>query len=152
SALQVRRDEQDALRVRVVRAWSIHPHPERVTGPRARRADIRVAVVSIDAPRGEHALRVSVFTGAADVIHGLVRLACLERAANAVGEVVERFVPRHALPFSLAPLSNASQRKEDALGIGDLVEGRRAFRAISPAAARMVRIALELADVFRLLI
>ena len=138
--------------VRVVGARAIHPHPERVARARARRANVRVAVVAIHAPRGEHAFGVPVFARAADVIHHLVRLARLDRAADAAGEIVERLVPRDALPLPFTARSRAFQRKEDAFRIRDLVERRRSLRAIPPATSRVVGISLELADLFRLLI
>src|SRR5262249_51813044 len=55
-------------------------------------------------------------------------------------------------PLSFTARARAAQGKENSLGVSDLVERRRAFRAIAAAAARMVRIALELANLVRLVI
>src|SRR6185312_13642068 len=120
-------DEQNTIRVRVIRVGTVHPHPEGVAGAGARRADVRVAVVAVDAPGGEHALGVAVFPRAADVVHDLVRRAALDRGANAPGEIVECHVPAHALPLPLAARTGAAQRIENALGIVDLVERGRTF-------------------------
>src|SRR6185503_8074648 len=81
-----------------------------------------------------------------------LRPAFDERFANAAGDVVERLVPRHALPLTAAARTDAAQRVLDPLGIVDLVERRRALRAVAPAAAGMLGIAFELLDAQRFLV
>ena len=43
-------------------------------------------------------------------------------------------------------LAGAPQRVEDAIGVVELVDGRRALGAVAPAAARVHRVAFDLAD------
>src|SRR6185503_16430256 len=73
-----------------------------------------------------------------------------DRLADARGDVGHRLVPRDALPAVLAALPGALQRVEDAVGIVDLVEGRRPLRAVAPARARVLGVALELTNFERL--
>src|SRR5581483_4504884 len=55
-------------------------------------------------------------------------------------------VPRDALPLAGATFAGAPQRVEDPVRIGDLVERRRPLRAVAPARARVLRVALQLSD------
>ena len=71
-------------------------------------------------------------------------------APDPAGDVVERLVPAHALPAVAAARARAPQRIQDAVGVGDLVERRRALGAVAPARARVLRVALELAHLQRL--
>jgi hypothetical protein len=128
----------------MVGARTVVAHPELVAGAAARGADVGVRVVAVDAPGREHALGVAVLPGAAHVVHHVVRPFLDERLANAPGDVVERRVPRDALPAVLAALAGAPQRKEDAVRVVDLVERRRPLRAVAPARAGVIRVALEL--------
>ena len=144
--LQVRREQQDRLRVRVIGRWAIVAAPEEVAEPRRRRADVRVAVVAVDAPRLQHAVGVAVLAGAADVIHDFVAAVLDDRAAEARGDVVERLVPRHLLPAPAAALALALQRIQNPVGILELIRRDDALRACAPAAAGMRRVALDLAD------
>src|SRR5205807_9127547 len=63
----------------------------------------------------EHPLGVAVLALAPDVVHDRVRTIFLERTADATRDVVERIVPAHALPATLAPRTGAVQRIEDAV-------------------------------------
>ena len=85
--------------------------------------------------------------GPADVVHDLVRGAP-RRAPCGCGPPMSSStssqVTRSHLPA--AARARALQRVEDALGVVDLVERRRALGAVAPAAARVGRVALELAD------
>src|ERR1700730_9256061 len=106
-----------------------------------------MAVVPVDSPGVQDALIVDQFmAGTADVIENLLGAALAQRAADSPGEIIERFVPRHALPLALAAASRPPHRIEDALGIADLVDRRRPFGAVAAAAARMSGFAFELAD------
>src|SRR5690242_1935161 len=88
----------------------------------------------------------------ADVIEDLVAASLGQCCANTSSEIVEYFVPGHSLPFACATLTDALERIKNALRIIHLVECRGTLGAIAPAAARMGRIALELADAAGLLI
>ena len=59
---------------------------------------------------------------------------------------VERLVPRHPLPLALAALAVAPQRIEDPIRILELVRRDDALGAGAAAAARVQRIAFDLAD------
>src|SRR5262249_17525518 len=67
-------------------------------------------------------------------------------------DVVEDFVPAHAFPLAAAARSLATHRVENPLRILYLIERRRTFRAVTPTAARMHRIAFELLDAQRVLV
>src|SRR5207244_9522532 len=58
----------------------------------------------------------------------------------------ERLVPRHARPPASAPLSVTAQRVENPVRILELIRRDHALRAGAAAAARMQRVALDLAD------
>src|SRR5262249_41204827 len=149
--LQVRGEQQDEARVRVVGGRPVHAVPERVAGPRARRAHVRVAVVAVDAPGVEDALQVDeLVAGPAEVVHDLALPSVDERLADAPADVVEHLVPRDALPSPAPARPDAAQRIADALGIVHLIEGRRSLGAVAPSASRMRRVALELLDRERL--
>ena len=150
--LEVRRDEQDRLRVRMVRARTVDAAPELEAGASAGGADVRVRVVTVDAPRGEHALREAVLTGATHVVHHLVVASGRDRRADAQRDLVERLVPADALPATLATVADAPHRVEDAVRVGDLVVDRGALRAVASARTRRLGVALELADLQRVLV
>ena len=149
-ALEVGGQEQHEARVGVIRGRPVEPHPERVARAGARRADVRVAIVPVDAPGVKHALQVDqLVPRPAQVIHDLLRPAVDQRAPDAARDVVERLVPRHALPLAAAARPLAPQRIADALRVVHLVERGRALGAVPPAAAGMHGIALELLDAAR---
>ena len=51
AGLEVRADEQNDVGVRMIGTRTIEAHPELIAAARARRADVRVRVVAVDAPR-----------------------------------------------------------------------------------------------------
>jgi len=106
-----------------------------------------VAVVAVDSPGVEDALQVDqLVAGPAEVIHHFLRPPLDQRLPDPARDVVERLVPRDALPLAAATLARAPHRITDALGIVDLVERGRALRTVAAAAAGMDGIALELLD------
>src|SRR5258708_2593848 len=113
---------------------------------RGRRADVRVAVVAVDAPGLQHPVRVAVLARTADVVHQFVPAAFLDRGANAAADVAERLVPRDARPLACAALARAAQGIQDAVGILELVRRDDALGARAAAAARVHRVAFDLAD------
>ena len=139
AGLQVRADQQNKARVGVVGRGTVHAAPDVVAETRRGGADVGVAVVPIHAPRAQHALHVAVVSWAPDVVHHLVAAVFDNGGANFGGEGVQRLVPGRALPLALAALARALQGIEDALRVVDLVDGGRAFGAVAPAAAGMVR-------------
>src|SRR5262249_42002952 len=144
---QVRGEQQDEPRVGVVGRRAVHAVPEGVACARARRADVGVAVVAVDAPGVEDALEVDeLVAGPAEVVHDLALPSLHQRLPDALPDVVEHLVPRDALPAPSTARADAAQRIADALGIGHLVQRRRAFGAIASAAAGMRRVAFELLD------
>src|SRR4029453_1108973 len=73
-----------------------------------------------------------------------------DRLADAPGDVRECLVPGHALPAVLAALARPLQRIEDAIRVVHLVERRRPLRAVAARRARVLGVALDLADLERL--
>ena len=130
---EVAADQDDDAGVGVVRARPVHSHPPVEASSGAARTDVRVRVVSVDAPGREHALGESVLTRAADVVHDLVVPVFLQRLADAGGNVVERLVPRHPLPLPFSTAAGALERMENPVGIRDLVERGRALGAVAAA-------------------
>ncbi len=124
----------------------VHAAPDVVAEARRGGADIGMAVVPIHAPRAQHALHVAIVSRSPDVVHHLVAAVLTNGGAYFGGESVQRLVPRRALPLALAALARALQGIQYALWIVDLVDGGRAFGAVAPATARMVRVALKLLD------
>src|SRR5690349_5111499 len=129
----------------MVRRRPVHPVPECIAGARARRADVGVAVVTVDAPGMEHALQIDeLVPRTPEVIHDFLLASLDERLPNAAGDVVEHLVPRHALPLAAAARARPSKRIKDALGVLHLIERGRTLRAVAAATARVNRVALEL--------
>src|SRR5262245_57058289 len=104
---------------------------------RRRGTHVRVAVVAVHAPRLQHAVRIAVLAGTADVIHQLVAASLDDRPADSSADVGERVLPRHALPRAAAARARALQRIEDAVRILELVRGDDPLGARAAAAARM---------------
>ena len=152
SRFQVGADEEDEPRVGVVRRRPVEEVPEGVAEPGARRADVGVAVVPVHAPGLEHAVDVAFGAGPAHVIGDFVVGALLQPFADSPGDVVQCVVPGHPFPLAAAPGARPAHGIENAVGVADLVDGRRALGAIPTPAGRVVGIALELADLHRLLV
>src|SRR5690606_22165822 len=133
----------------VVGTGPVEAAPQRVAEPRAGGADVRVAVVAVDAPRADAAVGVAILARPPHVVHDAVA-ALLAAGAHPAGDVGERLFPRHALPLALAALAHALERVEDALGVVGLVVRGRPLGTVAPAAARMRRVALELLHLQRL--
>jgi len=55
--LEVRADEQDNFCVCVVGAGAVETHPQLITFPAARGADVGVRVVPVNTPGGEYGVR-----------------------------------------------------------------------------------------------
>ena len=149
---QVGADEEDDLGVGVVRRRTVVAHPGLVANASVRRADVGVAVVAVNAPGLEHAIGVVGLAGATDVIHDLVVATLVDRRADAVTNLVERLVPRDALPLTAAPLADALHRVHDPLGVIHLVERGGTLGAVAATAGRMLGVALDLVDLARVLV
>ncbi len=103
-----------------------------------------MAVVPVDAPSVQHTLVINEFmSGPSDVVHDFVLAALLQSQPNTRGQVVQNFIPGHALPFSFSPLAGPPQRIKNPLRVGDLIKRRRSFGAVPAAAARMSGVAFE---------
>src|SRR5215472_10253719 len=114
--------------------------PERIARPRSRRTNIAVAVVAVDSPCMQHPLVVNEFVSrATNVVHDLVLPAFLQRASDASSQIIEHFIPGHALPLPFTALSGTPQRIKDALRIIDLIDGGWAFGAVASATTGMRR-------------
>ncbi len=111
-----------------------------------------MAVVSIHAPRTQHALHVTIVSGPPHVVHHLVASPFDDGSTNFGGKGIQHFIPANALPLALAALTRALQGIQNALWIVDLVDGGRAFGAVAPTTARMIGVALQLLDAARLFI
>ena len=75
--------------------------------------------------------------------------ALLERLADAGADLVQDLVPAHALPLPGAARARALERVQDALGVVDLVDGRRPLGAVAAARGRVERVPLELPHAHR---
>ena len=75
-------DQQNHLGVCMIRAGSIEPHPELITFAAARRTDVRMRVVTINAPGGQNSFGETILARTADVIHDLRRAIFDDRFAN----------------------------------------------------------------------
>src|SRR5207247_4622542 len=115
-------------------------------------ADVGVRFVPVNAPRRENSFRESIFAGTPDVIHDLVATIFDDGFANARGDIVEDSIPTDAFPFTFTAFARALQRIKNAIGIGDLIQRRRTFGAITSAAPRILRIAFELLNLVGLFI
>src|SRR5262249_42840312 len=118
----------------------------------ARRTNIGVRVMPVDAPRLQDAIDVAVVSGAAYVIDDFVAAVLNQRAANFCCERVEHFIPSRSFPLSFAARPDAFQREENAFGIVKLIDRGRTLGAVASARAGMQRIAFEFADLTGVLI
>ena len=150
--LEVRGDQEDHLGVGEVGAGPIVAHPALVADAGVAGADVGVAVVAVDAPRLEDTVGVALFARTADVVHHAVLAAFDERGADLLPDLGERLVPGDALPLARAPLADATQGEHDPLGVVDLVDRGRTLGAVAAPAARVMRVALDLADLAGLLV
>ena len=144
--LEMSRDQQHELRARVVRRGAIGPEPQGVAQARAGAADVRVAVVAVDAPGLQHAQDEVVVAGTADVVHDLVVTLLVEGGADTPADVVEGLFPGDGLELARTPRPAALEGLEDALAVAHLVDGGRPLGAGAPAAAGVHGVALELLD------
>ena len=149
TGLEMAADENDDLRVGEVRARPVHAHPPVVARTRTTRAHVGMRVVAIYGPRGQHALGVSVLTGAPDVVHDLLVTLLLHRPTDARGDVVQGIVPRHPLPLPFPAGTRPFERIQDAIRVGDLVDGRGSLGAVAPPGTGVLGVSLELADLQR---
>src|SRR6185369_5774156 len=88
--LEMRADQQYHFRVCVIGDGPVEAHPELVAFTTARRTDVCMRVVTVDAPRGENTFGEPVFAGPANVIHDLLTAVLDDRVANALRERIER--------------------------------------------------------------
>src|SRR4029077_8260448 len=131
----------------------IDTRPERITRAGSGGANVGVAIVPVYPPGVKNPLVIQqLMARPADVIHDFISAILLESFAHAGRDVVENFVPTHALPFSLASLSDTFQGITNPFGIGHLVQGCRPFSAVASSAAGMFRVAFESADAQRFFI
>ena len=145
-ALEVCTDEENEVGIGVVGRGAVIAVPDAVPEAGPGGADIRMAVVPVHVPGLEDAVHIAFVAGAAHVIDHFVVPFFLQGFPDAGGDIVEGLVPGDAFPLSFAPFSAPFEGIEDAVGVGDLVDGSRPFRAVSPPARRMVGVAFEFAD------
>src|SRR3954453_11248009 len=130
----------------MVGTWPIVSLPDCVTETCSGGADVRVAVVAIDAPRLQHAFNIAFIARPANVIDDFVAAILFERFANSASDRFQRFLPADAFPLARATLADALKRMQDAVGVIDLIDRGRPFGTQSAAACRVKRVALELAN------
>src|SRR5690606_386310 len=80
------------------------------------------------------------------VVSDLVVALFPERLVQPPGDVVEHLIPAHPLPLTAPPRPLALHRVQYPLRIRQLIDRRRPLRAVAPAAAGVVWVALQLAD------
>src|ERR671910_409084 len=85
----------------MIRRGPIDTGPERISGAGPGRANIGVAIVTVDTPGVKNSLVIQkLMAWAADVIHDLVPAILLERLSNSSRDVIQHLVPAFPLPFS----------------------------------------------------
>ena len=80
------------------------------------------------------------------MVDDLVLAILAQRACDAATDVLERVLPRHRLETTRTARADALHRLQDALGILDLIDRRRALRARAAAAAGVHGVAFEAVD------
>src|SRR5258708_30864379 len=136
SGFEMRTQQQNKTRICIIGRRTVQPMPERVSGPRARRADVGVTVVAVNSPGVQHALVVNeLVAGTAHVVHDFVLAIFLKRTADPSAKFVEHGVPGHALPFSFTALARTPQRIKDTFRVIYLIDGCRSLRAIAATAS-----------------
>ena len=111
-----------------------------------------MAVVAIEAPGLQDPVHVAVFAWTADVIHHLAATVFENGLADAAPDIFQDLIPGDAGPFTTTPFADAFERIQDAVRVFDLVRRDHTLRARPAAAARMVRVALDLPDIKRVLV
>ena len=86
------------------------------------------------------------------MVDDLVLALFLECLSDPSADLLERLIPADRLELPRPTRALALERRKDALGIGDLIDRRRALGAGAAAAPRVHRVALELRDVAGLLV
>src|ERR1043165_1078093 len=109
-------------------------------------------VVPVDTPGRENPFGEAIFPGTSDVIHDLTFAVFDDRFPNSSSQIVKHLIPTNALPFPFAAFAGTLQRVKNAIRIGNLIERRRTFRAIAPAAPRIFRISFKLLNLSRLFV
>ena len=150
--LQMRRQQEDELRIGEVGTGAIVLVPEGVSGAGARRADVGVGVVSVESPGVDHAIHIPLVPGSTDVVGDLVLPVVLDGLTHLACDVVECVAPGDARPLAAPARSVALERIQDALGIVHLVDRCRPLRAVPTAAPRMFGVALDLPDLAALFV
>src|SRR4051812_15972618 len=97
----------------MIRRRPIITLPDRVPKSRSGGANIRMRIMSVDAPRLQDAFHESFMARAPDVIDDLVASVLLQRFADLPRDVVENLVPRDLLPSAVATLAFAPHRIQD---------------------------------------
>ena len=130
--LEVTGDEEYDVRVFEVRAGAVGPYPQVEADPGPGRADVRVGVAAIHTPRGQHLVGEPRLTRTSHMVHDLIGTPGLERGPNAPGELIQRLIPTHPLPFSLTAASGALQGIQYPIRIRDLVQRGRTLGVVPP--------------------
>src|SRR5215204_1985611 len=91
--------------------------PESVTGARARRTDIRVRIMPVNAPRLQNAVDKAFVTRTPDVINDFISFFFQKRRANLRGNRVQNLVPRNSLPTTFAPPARPLHRVKNAVNV-----------------------------------
>src|SRR5258706_10379207 len=133
AGFEMRANQQNDFRIRMIGAGTIEPHPQLIAFAGARRANVGVRVVTVNTPGRENALSKTIFPRPPDVIHDLVTPIFDDRFPDTPGDGVEYLVPTNALPFTLAAFTGALQRIKNPIRIGNLIQRRRTLHAIAPA-------------------
>ena len=101
-------------------------------------------VVSVNSPRCQNSFGESIFTRPPDVIHDFVATILNDRVSDPRSDLIEHSIPAYAFPLAFSALACPLERIKDAIGIGNLIQRRRAFGAVAPSAPGILRIAFEL--------
>src|SRR5436189_1450218 len=99
--------------------------------------------MSVDAPRLQDAVDKAFVPRPPDVIDDLVAAVFDQRRPDLRRNVVEHLVPRDLFPIAVAAFPFTPHRIKYAVLVVDLIDRGRPLRAVTPAAARMIRVALK---------
>src|SRR5699024_2657809 len=144
--LQVAGQQQDDLRIGVIRAGAVVTTPQRHAEACTRGADVGVRVVTVHSPGAEEPFGEAVLTRSSDVVHHVLVPPLDDGGADARGDVVEGSVPVDVFPFAAATFACAPQRVQDPFRVVELIDRGGPFGAVTSPRAGVCRVSLQFFD------
>ena len=143
SRFQVGTDQENKIRIGKIGRSPVHPVPDGITKSCSGGTDVGVTVMSVDTPCLEDPVHIPFMAGTSNMVGDFVVAAFFQGRADSRRDVLKHRFPGDSFPFALTPFSDSLQGIEDPFFVLDLVDGRRAFGAVSPSASGMIGITLE---------